>query len=536
MRPNLLLTIAAVGVMLPSVAHAQLEITGARTTISFDSYAGAGLAPTPAAGQLDSDDWRVTGLDDGDTVFGATHTTIGTDFARGVSNGSVSVGGLYAFTVAPGDRTLGLQPGASDMTPGELVLRLVNQSGATIVAPTVRYGVWVRNDQDRGSSVALAYSLDGTVFVDQPSVLVTSPAAAVAPVTWVLTERSLNLAAVALAPEAVLTLRWSTDDLTGSGSRDELALDDIELVTAGCGDGVFGAGEACDDGDNTGGDGCDALCVVEPGFACGSSFPSVCGSPCGDGLVAADEGCDDAGAESGDGCSASCAQEPGYQCSDQPSDCVATCGDGVIAVGAEVCDDGDADGGDGCDGLCAAEAGWACGTAGQPCAPVCGDGARVGGETCDDGGAVAGDGCNGQCAVEPDWACTGTPSVCLPTVGCGNGSRDSGEQCDDGNLDDDDGCASVCTIEPGFACVGAPSVCDADGDGDGVIDADDNCPDLANATQIDDDDDGLGNACDELTTIPGNDGCGCAAGERDGAPGWALLGGLMAVVRRRRRR
>jgi hypothetical protein len=38
--------------------------------------------------------------------------------------------------------------------------------------------------------------------------------------------------------------------------------------------------------------------------------------------------------------------------------------------------------------------------------------------------------------------------------------------------------------------------CDADDDNDGVADAQDNCPIVANTDQADDDRDGLGNACD----------------------------------------
>jgi cysteine-rich repeat protein len=45
-----------------------------------------------------------------------------------------------------------------------------------------------------------------------------------------------------------------------------------------CGDGAVEAGEACDDGDTTNGDGCSSTCQIEPGSVCGG-MPSVCGTP-----------------------------------------------------------------------------------------------------------------------------------------------------------------------------------------------------------------------------------------------------------------
>ncbi|MCA9546939.1 MAG: thrombospondin type 3 repeat-containing protein, partial [Myxococcales bacterium] len=66
---------------------------------------------------------------------------------------------------------------------------------------------------------------------------------------------------------------------------------------------------------------------------------------------------------------------------------------------------------------------------------------------------------------------------------CGNGIEEPGEQCDDGNNDNGDGCSRDCLVE-------------ADADGDGVLDAVDNCPLAANPDQADLDNDRLGDACD----------------------------------------
>lgn len=72
-----------------------------------------------------------------------------------------------------------------------------------------------------------------------------------------------------------------------------------------CGDGIKSGAEGCDDGNTTAGDGCNATCAVETGFAC-TGAPSVCTPVCGDGLIRGTEQCDDKNTTSGDGCSSTC--------------------------------------------------------------------------------------------------------------------------------------------------------------------------------------------------------------------------------------
>ena len=54
---------------------------------------------------------------------------------------------------------------------------------------------------------------------------------------------------------------------------------------------------------------------------------------------------------------------------------------------------------------------------------------------------------------------------------------------------------------------GIGDACESDTDGDGVIDDLDNCPDIANPNQEDADNNGIGNACDEPLPAPENDKC-----------------------------
>ncbi|TNF34704.1 MAG: DUF4215 domain-containing protein [Deltaproteobacteria bacterium] len=253
-----------------------------------------------------------------------------------------------------------------------------------------------------------------------------------------------------------------------------------------CGDGVVDALEACDDGDIVGGDGCTGNCALEAGWACvtpvGGGAQVCAAAGCGDGVIAGGETCEDNDTASGDGC-ASCQIEPGWACNNTvfPSACAQTCGNGGFNAN-EQCDDGDIDAGDGCSPICRVEPGWKCssppGTA-VCTAAQCGDGIAVGQEECDDANGNASDGCT-LCTIDAGWVCDDSkvPSQCANT--CGNGTVDANEACDDGNITDGDGCSDVCRVEHGWACVqagGGASSCAAAQCGDGITAGAEECDD-----------------------------------------------------------
>src|SRR5262245_59021745 len=111
MRLQLGLSVAAAAALLaPTTAHAQHSITSLRTTIDFTGYTGAGLAHVAGAGQLDSHEWRVSGLSDqaDPTQLTAVDGSFTTgDFARGTPAAHVTTGGLYAFNPTAGDPAFG---------------------------------------------------------------------------------------------------------------------------------------------------------------------------------------------------------------------------------------------------------------------------------------------------------------------------------------------------------------------------------------------------------------------------------------------
>ncbi|HMP76243.1 MAG TPA: S8 family serine peptidase [Kiritimatiellia bacterium] len=198
---------------------------------AFTSFTGAGFAPTPSAGQLDSDEWKITGLSDNTSpVFGGTYTS--GDFARGSSTGNVSTGGAYGFNVGGGNIALGIQPAGSDWTPGTIVLRVENNTGSTLTELNVSYRIYVRNDQNWASSFNFAHSSTDSGYTAVPALDYTSPATADAPPTWVAVDRATTLTGLSIADGAFYYLQWNGDDVSGSGSRDEFALDDVLVTTA----------------------------------------------------------------------------------------------------------------------------------------------------------------------------------------------------------------------------------------------------------------------------------------------------------------
>lgn len=193
-----------------------------------DAFLASGTMTEPGAGYLDADAWAFTGLSDGDLPFGQEGTT--GDFARGESVGGVSTGGIYAFLVEDDNRALGVQPTASDFAPGSIGLR-IPLDGAVPSSITLGYTIYSRNDQDRATAWTLATSFDGTSWAQIPLADHATPEASSGSPSWEATPFSFTLTPNDVDPSATdaLYLLWTATDGTGTGGRDESALDDITV-------------------------------------------------------------------------------------------------------------------------------------------------------------------------------------------------------------------------------------------------------------------------------------------------------------------
>jgi cysteine-rich repeat protein len=72
---------------------------------------------------------------------------------------------------------------------------------------------------------------------------------------------------------------------------------------------------------------------------------------CSNGVINGGEACDDGNLVGTDGCLADCTQDPNYGCPTPGSPCILLCSNRVID-GTEACDDGNLGVSDGCTGSC----------------------------------------------------------------------------------------------------------------------------------------------------------------------------------------
>ncbi|MGB5981147.1 MAG: T9SS type A sorting domain-containing protein [Nonlabens sp.] len=220
----------------------QLDAEDTNYTIDFDNtvagvnngaFVGTGLDGIPAAGQLNSSGFLINGLSDGDTTDGGAFDS--GDYARGASTGGVGGGGLYAFDVSnvgTPDVALGVQATGGDFTPGDIILRVQNNTGAVITTLDVAYEVLTYNDQARSQSITLSHGATAAASNGVTALDYATEEAVFTPLasTWKANYFTTQLTGLNIADGVAYFIKWSSADLSGSGSRDEFALDDIQVI------------------------------------------------------------------------------------------------------------------------------------------------------------------------------------------------------------------------------------------------------------------------------------------------------------------
>jgi MYXO-CTERM domain-containing protein len=404
MKHAILGTLCCACALFAQPVSAQQRLGGTTTRIRYDfaDFRAAGFAPTPAAGQLDSDEWIATGGSDTPFVFGGVGAD-GSDYGRGTSAGGTSTGGIYAYDVDISpvieNYALGMQPTTEDFTPGLFQLRIINNTGAALNAIELSYTFLYRNDGARSMrhSVRVLRGDSNATSVSIASLQTETPGAASPASVWVPTPQSatVDLSSIPIPDGEFFTVVFQVIDFMGTGDRDEIAFDDVTIALPGCGNGEVEVPEACDDGNIVTEAECNygtASCM-----ACSAdcTMPlTLTGPVCGDAMVdgAHGETCDDGNTTAGDGCDDACALESGTDAGMSGVDASTT-----IDAGAMTNDGGitDVDAGD-----LNIDAGDIQSDAGQANADASSDsdaGARADGG----GAALAGSGCSCRAAGAP---------------------------------------------------------------------------------------------------------------------------------------
>jgi hypothetical protein len=251
MRISLTLRGAAV-LLFASPAWAQLSITSLNSpvVINFDStvagvekgaFQGLGFAPSPStAGELDSNAWSVTGVNSGQSLaFGGTQTTSG-PWARGPSPGGVlnTMGGIYAFntsTTSTANWTLGIKPQGTtsanaDFDPGNIILRIINNTGAAFDQLTVSYDIFMHNNESGADTIHFYYSPDNLTYTNVASYDFTTLPSSDS-LGFVQSNHAATITGLNVASGASFYLKWNiVNGGTDANPKDEIGLDNITIT------------------------------------------------------------------------------------------------------------------------------------------------------------------------------------------------------------------------------------------------------------------------------------------------------------------
>lgn len=223
--------------LIPPPEGLQLLAENTGYTIDFDntvsgvnngSFSG-GANTSPATGNLNSNSWyfSTNTIPAAIPTFGSSYTSM-SQANPGVTTAS---GNNFSMNIAPGNQALAVQPTGSNYTPGSIILKVQNKTGVPLTKLSLGFNLYVYNDAGQSASVKVGYA-SGSTFTDVTTLTEITPVAADASpaLTKHFKSVDIDLSAAPVAANNYAYIRWSFDDAAGSGSRDELAIDDIQII------------------------------------------------------------------------------------------------------------------------------------------------------------------------------------------------------------------------------------------------------------------------------------------------------------------
>ncbi len=210
--------------------------------VSNGTFSGAGFQAAPSVGRLDSDAWTLTNPN---MPYGSN--AIGGVYALGCGGGGINdQGGVYCFQGGSiAGRALGIHPSASAFVPGVTELRVLNNTGDYITSLSLSYNLHVRNDDNRSNSfnTSFFYSTVNNGYnsitnnmpyaIDFSSMAYSSPGAGTPGSDFFAVPMNETLNGLYVKPGDYFYIRWSTADVSGTGTRDEFGIDDIVINVDG---------------------------------------------------------------------------------------------------------------------------------------------------------------------------------------------------------------------------------------------------------------------------------------------------------------
>ena len=150
---------------------------------------------------------------------------------RGVKESATATGGCYAWVLGGDNHALGYQPTEDEFTAGFFAAQISNATGRIVREMTVSYDIICRNNENRSTGMDLQYSRDGVSYETVAGMGFVSVEAEDSSPTWQTQPRSIRIKlSPVLSAGQCIFLRWSSDDVGGAGSRDEIGIDDVGII------------------------------------------------------------------------------------------------------------------------------------------------------------------------------------------------------------------------------------------------------------------------------------------------------------------